>query len=267
MSAADPIADYYNQVIYIESMRYRAFWLQSHKHHEAHLTETPRANVINDVGLKWIVRKGPGSTILLESVRFRNNYLAAHHAKKHHNAQVKYSAFPYDDDWALWYPEDIGSGNVSFRSKLHPDSRLSAHHSKKAHVSVGSGDWSVFKIYQPTVYDRKELLFSYDNTEGTTPVMTQYTDENGISKTHTTTESSTITTEMGVEIESIFSAKTSLSSTWSESNSATWSSEVTKTVAVEVSPGTKKEIYQLTGYYGEDTNKYRVCSDHLFFEG
>ena len=167
----------------------------------------------------------------------------------------------------LWYPEDIGNGNVSFRSKLHPDRRLGAPNSKKAHVSEGSGDWSVFKIYQLTVYDRKELLFSYDNTEGTTPVMIQYTEQNGISKTKTTTESNTITTEMGVEIESIFSAKTTLSSTWSESNSATWSSEVTKTVSIEVSPGTKKEIYQLTGYYGEETNRYRVSSHYLFFQG
>ena len=212
-SEVDPAADYYNQVVYIESMRYRAYWLHAHKHGEAHLTECPEANVINNVDHKWIVKKGPGSTILLESVRFPNNYLAAHHSKHHHNAQVKYSAFPYDDDWALWYPEDIGSGNISFRSKLHSDSRLNcdAHHSKKAHVSEGTGDWSMFKIYQPTVYDRKELLFSYDNTEGTTPVMTQYTVQTGISKTKSTTESHTISTEMGVEIESIFTAKPGIS--------------------------------------------------------
>ena len=69
---------------------------------------------------------------------------------------------------------------------------------------------------------------------------------------------------MGVEIESVFSAKSTFSSTWSMSTSATWNSEVTKKVSVEVPPGTKKEVYQLTGYYGENKNKYRVASSHLF---
>ena len=268
MSSADPAADYYNQVVYIESMEKRAYWLRVHKKKKARLTETPRADVINHVDLKWMVKKGPGKTILLESIRHRNRYLAAHDSKEENKAQVKYSAYPYDDDWALWYPEEVGRGNIRFRSKQHSDSRLGAKDSKKsAHVMEGSGSWAVFRIYQPTVYDRKELLFSYDNTKGTTPVSTQYTQQNGISKTKTTTQSTTITTEMGVEIESIFSAKTTVSSTWSESNSSTWSSEETKTVAVEVPPGTKKQIYQLTGYYGEETNTYRVSSDHLFFEG
>ena len=268
MSSENPVADYYNQVVYLESMAYRTYWVQAHKKNEARLTETPRADVINDVDLKWIVKKGPRNTILFESLRFRNNYLGAHDSKKDSKALVKYSAYPYDDDWALWYPEDNGNGTFRFRSKQLSDSRLGAHHSKKStHVSVGNGNWAVFKMYQPTVYDRKELLFSYDNTKGTTPVMTQYTQQSGISKTQTTTESHTITTEMGVEIESIFSAKTTVSSTWSESNSSTWSSEETRTVSVEVPPGTKKQIYQLTGYYGEETNTYKVSSDHLFFEG
>ena len=263
-------ADYYNQVIYIESMKYRAYWLMACANNggEAHLIEAPQAEVINLVDKKWIVKKGPDSTIALESVRLRNHYLSADSKKhQHHILQVKYQAYPYDDNSTLWYLEDIGGGNVSFKSKLHSDSRLNAHHTKKAHVSEGSGDWSVFKIYQPTVHDRKELLFSYDNTKGTTPVMTQYTEQTGISKTNSTTESQTISTEMGVEIESIFSAKSSFSSTWRISVSTTWNSEASKTVSVEVSPGTKKEIYQLTGYYGEEENKYRVASDHLFFEG
>ena len=121
---------------------------------------------------------------------------------------MKYLAYPYDDEWVLWYLEDMvgsGDGIASFHSKLYSDFRINPH-PRDVHLSEGSGHWSVFiiRIYQPTVYDRKELLFSYDNTEGTTPVKSEYT---GISKTNTTTESNTVITQMDLEIETIFSVK------------------------------------------------------------
>ena len=212
--------------------------------------------------------------VVIESVQFRNHYLGAHTTHDHkHVSHVRYSAYPYDEEWALWYLEDEGSGdgNASFLSKRYDNSdpkekyRINSK-STHARLNKGSGAWSIFKIYQPTVEDRKELLFSYDNTKGTTPVETEYTEQTGISKTNTTTESTTVTTQMGVEIESVFNAKASFSDTWSTSTSATWSSQVTKKVSVEVPPGTIKKIYQLTGYYGEGRNKYRVASNHLFFE-
>ena len=262
-----PAAKYYNQVIYIESVRYRAHWLDAHHSGEAHFTESPQSDVIDAIWSKWIVKKGPGSSILLESMRYRNRYLDAHHSE---TCRVTYSAYPYDDDWALWYLEEIEDGNVSFRSKRYSGSRLDSNHSGKAHVTNGSGKWSTFKIYQPTVLDRKELLFSYDNTHGTTAVDHSYTETFGISKTKNTSLSVTITTEMGIEIESAFStfrATMTISSAWSTSKSETWSSEKSRTVTVQVAPGTVKKIYQLTGYYGEGDNQYRVASNHLFFEG
>ena len=257
-------ADYYNQVVYIESMRYRAHWLDAHHSGNAYFTESPQQDVIDKVWAKWTVKKGPGSAIVLESVRYRNKYLDAHHSG---NCHVTYSAYPNDAVWALWYLEDDGNDTVCLRSKRYDDNRLDAHHSGKACVTKGSGYWSALKIYQPTVDERKELLFSYDNTKGTTAVQTEYTEKTGISKTTSTSQSATVTSEIGEEIKSIFSAKTSFSSTWSKSTSSTWSNEIIKTVKVEVKPGTKKEIYQLTGYYGEDANKYTVSSNHLFFEG
>ena len=257
-------ADYYNQVIYVESMRYRAHWLDAHHSGEAHFTEAPQPDVINDVWAKWILKKGPDSTILLESVRYRNKFLDAHHSGTCH---VTYSAYPYDDDWALWYLEDNGDGTVSFRSKRYSKSRLDSHHSGEAHVTEGSGDWSKFRIYQPTVSDEKKLLFSYDNSKGTTPVSTEYTETVGISKTKSSTSSYTVGSEMGFEIESIFSAKTSFSATWTASTSETWNSQTSRKVAVEVPPGTIKKIYQLTGNYGEEANKYTVTSNNLYFEG
>ena len=267
--------NYRNQVIYIESIDYRAHWLHAHGKDkatgDAHLLEVPESDVINDVSTKWKVKKKlpTDSTVVLESVQFRNHYLGAHHHKGKHLCNVKYLAYPYDDEKAIWYLEDIdgsGQGKASFQSKFYSDFRINSH-PRDVNLSKGSGQWSVFRIYQPTVQDRKELLFSYDNTKGTTPVETEYTEQTGISKTNTTTESATVTTQIGVEIESVFSAKASFSSTWSMSTSATWNSEITKKVSVEVPPGTKKDIYQLTGYYGEDKNKYRVASSHLFFEG
>ena len=255
-------SDYYDQVVYIESLRYRAHWLDSYRNGEAKFTEYPQSNVINAVWAKWILRKGPNSTILLESVRYPNNYLDAQSG----TCRVTYSTYPYDDDWALWYLEDIGNGNVSFRSKRYPDSRLDAHGSGEARVTKGSGDWSTFKIYQPTVEERKVLIFTYDNSKGTTPVQTEYTEEVGISMTESTSVS--VTAEISLEIQKAFvSAKVSLSSTWSSSSSTTWNQSITKKVSVEVAPNTIKKIYQLTGFYGEDANQFQVKSSHLYFEG
>jgi len=58
-------------------------------------------------------------------MRYRNHFLDAHHSKICH---VTKSSYPYDNDWALWYLEDEGNGNVSFCSKCYSDSRLDVHH-------------------------------------------------------------------------------------------------------------------------------------------
>jgi len=231
---------YYDQVIYIESMRYRAHWPDAHHSSECHFIEAPQSDVINEVWSKWFLRKGPNNSIVLESLRYRNHFLDAHHSKTCH---VTESSYPYDDDWALWYLEDEGDGNVSFRSKRYPDSRLDAHHGGPAKVTNGSGEWSLFKIYQPTYEDQKVLLFSYNNTKGSTPVHTEYTEKVGITKTWSSTSLYTVSAEIGAEIVSIFSAKSSSSASWTSSSSQTWGAEVTRTVAVEVTPGYKKEIF------------------------
>ena len=97
-----------------------------------------------------------------------------------------------------------GEGKASFQSKLYSDFRINSH-PRDAHFSKGSGLWSVFRIYQPTVQDRKELLFSYDNTEGTAPVKTEYT---GISIRPILLRNQIQSLlKMDLKIESIFSAK------------------------------------------------------------
>ena len=254
------MSQYVGQVIYVESLRYRAHWLDAHHSHVCGFTESPQSNVIDEVWAKWIVREGPDGTIALESLRYPNHYLDAHDSR---TCRVTYSAYFNDDEWALWFLEDTPSGNVCFRSKRYPDSRLDSHHSGQPHVTEGSGEWSEMRIYQPDVSESKPCIFIYDNSKGTTPVETSYTEKTGISRTESQSKSTTITAEIGVEIKSIFSAKSSVSTTWQQSTSTTWTSEVTKTVKVTVNPGTVKKIYQLQGSYGP----YNIASSQFFFEG
>ena len=74
--------NYHNQVMYIESTNYHPHWLHAHGKDKAsgevHLVETPESDVINDVSKKWIVKKKHPTelTIVLESIQFRNSYLA-----------------------------------------------------------------------------------------------------------------------------------------------------------------------------------------------
>ena len=119
------------------------------------------------------------------------------------------------------------------------------------------------RIYQPNVSERKAIVFTYDNSGGTTPVHTSFSEKIGVSRTDTTSTSYTISAEMGLEIKSIFSAKMSFSATWEQSTSTTWTKETTRTVEVTVNPGTIKKIYQLQGSYGP----FDVASNHLYFEG
>ena len=252
-------SDYFNQVIYVETYRYRGRWLDAHHSFSARFTGSPQSKVVDYTWTKWIVRQGPGNTIALESVRYPNHFLDAHHSR---SVRVTYSSYPYIYDWALWYLE-YSSGRYAFRSKRYWNSRLDAHHSGDARVTWGSGIWSQMRIYQPNVGERKALIFVYDNSKGSTPVKTSFTETIGVSRTDTHSSSYTVSAEMGLEIKSIFSAKTSFSATWEQSTSITWTKETSRTVKVTVNPGTVKKIYQLQGYYGP----FRVASNHLFFEG
>ena len=180
----------------------------------------------------------------------------------HHfgSCRVTYTAYPYDKDWALWYLEYAYGRIYAFRSKRYSNSRLDAHHSGRARVTEGSGIWSQMRVYQPDLGDRKALIFFYDNSMGSTPITTTFTQTIGISRTDTS--SYTISTELGLEIKSIFTAKGTYSATWEQSSSATWAKETSRTVEVTVDPGTVKEIYQLQGFYGP----FEVASNHLYLE-
>ena len=254
------VSDVVNQVIYVETYRYRGRWLDAHRSKSARFTYCPESEVVHNTWTKWIVRKGPEkNSLALESVRYPNHFLDAHRSR---SCRVTYSAYPYDKDWALWYL-GFASGRSAFRSKRYSDSRLDAHSSGDARVTPGGGIWSSMRVYQPDLSDRKALIFVYDNSKGTTPVRTTFSEAIGVSRTDTTSTSYTISSEMGLEIKSIFSAKSSHSATWEQSTSTTWSKEISRTVEVTVDPGTVKKIYQLQGSYGP----FDVASSHLYFEG
>ena len=265
------VSDYVNQVIYVESYRYRGRWLDAFYDPSslfryafpnirfARFTDSPESSVVYKTWSKWIVRQGPGNTLALESVRFPNHFLDAHDSGY---CRVTYSSYPYNKVWALWYLE-YSSGKYAFRSKRFSGSRLDAHDSGSARVTAGSGKWSQMRIYQPKIAEIKTLIFTYNNTKGSTPIKVSFTEKIGISRTDTQSSSYTISAEMGLEIKSIFSAKTSFSATWARSTSTTWTKETSRTVEVTVKLGTVKKIYQLQGTYGP----FKVSSNHLFFEG
>ena len=236
-----------NQVIYIESMRYRGKWLDSHHSGWLYFTDSPQREVIKHIWTKWIVRKGPGNTYHLESVRYPHHYLDAHHSD---HCKATYTSYPANKNWARWYIERKYGDVYQFRSDRYRGSRLDAHHSGKAKVTHGSGIWSAMRIYQPSIRETRELVFKYDNSHGTTPVHTKFTEKLGISKSTTTTVSATVTAQIGAEIKGIFSASTSVSPSWQHSSTLTWQKEITMTIEVTVKPGTVKKIYQLQGTYG-----------------
>ena len=248
-------AKYYDQVIYIESLRYRAHWLDSHHSGGAGFTECPERDVIGHVYLKWIVREGPGGTIALESRRYPHHYLDAHYSGW---CKVTYSAFPIGEDWALWYMEKRSDGATVLRSKRYPKSRVDAHHTGWAAHSEGSAIWHALRIYTPSTDETKALISKYDNTQGNTVVKHTFRERIGISKSESI--GIEITNEIGGEIKMSFT--NTLSVTWSYSSTETWEKEIERTVEVEVLPGYVKRIYQMKGNYGP----FEVSCNQLFFE-
>jgi hypothetical protein len=248
-------AKYYEQVIYIESMRYRAHWLDSHHSGWAGFTQAPERDLIGKIWSKWMVRRGSGGAISLESVRYPNHYLDAHHSGW---VGVTYSAYPSGADWALWYMEKRSDGNMVLRSKRYSKSRVDAHHTGWAAHSEGSGIWHALRIYTPSTDETKALISMYDNTQGNTVVKHTFREKIGISKSESTNIE--ITNEIGGEIKKSFTIN--LSTTWSHSSTETWEKEIERTIEVEVLPGYVKRIYQMKGNYGP----FEVSCNQLFFE-
>lgn len=245
---------YYEQVIYIESLRFRAHWLDSRGW--VYFTEASERDLIDKTWAKWVVWPGPDGTITLESMEKPRCYLFAN--GEYSRCSLLCSSYPNGDNKFLWYLERRSDDAMELRSKRYATSRLDAHHELYAALSSGSKIWHRLRIFQPPTSESRVLISTYDNSKGNTKVTHTYTERIGISKT--TSTSISITAEVGLEIKKVFTAK--LSATWSYSKSQTWSKETEKTVAVDVLPGYVKRIYQLKGTYGP----LEISSSYLFFE-
>ena len=260
---------YHNQIIYIESIRYRAHWLApymelfgnplfKHKYFSTFI-EAPERDVIGNSWAKWMVRPGPGETITLESVYYPHNYLIVEGIGF---VKVDYYAHPNGAEEALWYMESRG-GHIELHSNKLSNKHLDTHYVSNfkaniAGVTVGLDALSLVRIYQPAISEVKTLISVFDNSKGNTIVTHTFNETVGISKTTSTTVS--ITTELGSEIKEIFTAK--LSATWSQTESVTWSAKVEKSIKVNVLPGYVKRIYQQIGYYGP----FKIGSTQFYFE-
>ena len=223
---------------------------------------------------KWILRDSRDDKVLLESVRYRDNYLDAHHS---YNVKITRSNYPYDQSWAKWTltkNEDTGAYYIeSVRySGRYIENYYSRWYGNYGYLRSGnSGETVRMRIYQPAFNETEKLIFPLDNRDGTTSVTRTVTRTYGISKTIGTTTSITAELNIAQEIKSALTIGGSLSTTWQHSSSTTWSSETSDTFEVTVAPGTYKRIWQAVAYYGIDDHAngpyYRVCSDHLRFEG
>ena len=264
LAESNEASKYHNQIIYIESLRYRAHWLAPYIEHYgkrfSSFIEAPERDVIGHSWAKWMVRPGPGETITLESVYYPHNYLIVEGVGF---VKVDYYAHPNGAEEALWYMDSRG-GNIELNSSKINNYQLDTRFvsSIQAYMAgvlkPGRNPYSFIRIYQPAINEGKTLISVFDNSKGNTIVTHTFKETVGISKTTSTTVS--ITTELGVEIKAIFTAQ--LSATWSQTESETWSEKVEKSIKVDVLPGYVKRIYQQIGYYGP----FQIESTQLFFE-
>ena len=259
---------YHNQIIHIESIRYRAHWLAPYANlnifgisrlipNLCSFIEAPERDVIGLSWAKWMVRPGPDETITLESVHYPHHYL---YVEGIGYVKVKYYAHPNGADEALWYMESRGGLVQIFSNKLrnkHLDVIVQSN-IKTAIVTIGFDKFSLTRNYQPAIDEVKTLISVFDNSKGNTEVTHTYKKAVGISKTTSTTVS--ITTELGAEIKGIFTAR--LSATWSHTQSETWSVMVESSVSIKILPGYVKRVYQLIGHYGP----FQIGSTQFYFE-
>jgi hypothetical protein len=267
LAESNEASKYHNQIIYIESIRYRAHWLApymelfgnplfKHKYFSTFI-EAPERDVIGNSWAKWMVRPGPGDTITLESVYYPHNYLIVEGIGF---VKVDYYAHPNGAEEALWYMESRGGLVQIFSNKLrnkHLDVIVQSN-IKTAIVTIGFDKFSLTRNYQPAIDEVKTLISVFDNSKGNTEVTHTYKKAVGISKTTSTTVS--ITTELGAEIKGIFTAR--LSATWSHTQSETWSVMVESSVSIKILPGYVKRVYQLIGHYGP----FQIGSTQFYFE-
>lgn len=211
---------------------------------------------------KWILRDSRDGNVMLESVRYPDHYLDAHHSSY---VSVTHSNYPYNQAWAKWKLTKSGD-NYYFESVRYPGYYIHKYRYYGYLYWGRSANSAKMRVYQPEVRQTEKLIFDVDNRRGTTTYTRIITERRGITLSHSTSWSTTVGINIGSEIKNkLLTLGGSLSTTWGSSSSVTWSSETTISHTISVAPGTRKQIWQAVAYYGVDDQAhgpyYRVCSD------
>ena len=262
MQSANYAEKYDGQVIYIESYRWRGRWLDASKSKGwAYFKSVPEEDVVDHLGLKWLVKNVGGGKVVLESMKYKRRYLDAHHS---HWIKVKYSSYPQGQNWARFKIEK-SDGRFFFQSDRYQDYRLDAYESWRykywAALAKGLGVYAQFRIYVPPKSSEYKLVERFTN-QHEYKTHYQLVEKIGVSITNGQEISTTISAEIGGEIKKAFSFGLTYSATWKTFHHTTYSKETTRTVNTKVGPGKILNVLQLVGTYGH----YFVRARHFKFE-
>lgn len=269
------------EIFYIESVKYRENWLYLYGGLVMCFAGCRRSDVVDDVWLKWRIKKSSkGPFVFLESVKRKNYFFNVNDSNF---LTLKEASCADDQEWAKWYIKKVknyhvdGSSCVQIYSKHYSGQSLAAvgkiakvltyHPSAIPSVSTSGFDNFWFNLYQPPVREQWVKLADEDNTRGDSPIKLIYAKTTGISKVGSTvaTESVSMGSEIGLEIEAVFKAGTKFSTTWTQTKSETWEPSQSVTHETVLEPGKRLCVWQLVGFYGEPENKYRIGSNELKF--
>ena len=248
---------YDDQVIYIEVYAYRGYWLRAFRENtEVLWLAQHQDDVADNLELKWHVTNVGGGQVNLENLKFKRNYLDTHL-----NGAVKntFSSFPHGVYWAMFKIEERNS-----RFYLH-----NVYTTEQPYVSVElCNTWLIelgipctamgrfrehdcsVRIYIQEKEDYFHIVAILDNIGEPVDREFQYQEEIGISKTNGQEISSSIESQIGVEIKGAFSFGLSHSTEWRSFSDETYSRKVTYTVTTSVPAGTLVRVLQLAGTYG-----------------
>jgi hypothetical protein len=254
---------YDKKVIYIESYRRRGRWLDASYHKGwAYFSSIPEENIVDKLGVKWLVKNVGGGDVVLRNMKYRHHYLDAHHS---HWCKVTYSSYPDNKNWARFKIEKR-NGRFFFRSIRYPNLRLDEYESWSSNyyaaLAKGTGIYAQFRIYIPPKRDYFKLVDTLDNRKGQSAREFVYEEEIGISITNGREISTTVSAEIGGEIMEAFSAGLSFSTTWKTFQYTTYSKTTRRTYKTSVPPGKIMYVRQLVGEYGH----YLVRAQHFKFE-
>ena len=237
---------YNNKVIYIENYGKRGRWLAaSHRRPWAYFPQINQKDVVDKLMAKWLVKDVGGGAVVLENMLYKRHYLNAGHK---HWCRVTYSIYPQGKDWAKFKIEKTRNGRFHFRSVLFPKKRL--NDANWGVITTGTGTSAEFRIYTPPKSDYYTNVAVLDNSKGTQDKVFTFIEQKGISMTNGREISSSISVEIGAEIEIAFKVGLKFSTTWKTLQETTYSKMKKVSAKTKVRAGSILYVKQLMGKYG-----------------